>query len=816
MSVVGFDFGNNSCVIAVAQKGGIDVIQNEVSSRQTATMVAFGEKERYLGEPAATQFLRNIKNTIVNVKRLIGRKFNEPEVQQELTNCPFKVVQLSDNNIGIEVMYAGEKRVFTPTTITAMVFQKLKDITEKSTEKPCTDVVISAPGYWTDRQRRALLDASKIAGLNCLRVFNETTASALSYGIYKTNQFSDTEPTRVMFYDMGQTSTGVSVVEFLKGKLKVVSVAYDRNLGGRNFDELLVNHFLAEFKEKYKIDIKNNQKAFIRLEIACEKLKKLLNTLPEAPLNIDSLMNDIDVKGMMKRNEFESLISPLVERAMKPVQEALDAAGITSDKLHAVEITGGATRLVAVQNRLGDYLKKEISKTLNFEESVSRGCALQCAMLSPVFKVREFSVIDISMYPIKLSWKSPDSMIIDESKESAEIFSKSNVVPSSKMITLHKSTGIDLVAQYSDLSLLPTGTDPFIGKFSINDIGSKSGEPVKVRIKVKLDINGVFSVESAEFSETIETNETPEVSPQTEDKKSEVTPMQDTEQQIPDSPKEETPTKDETPKESTDNDKKEEKKKKKIRRISLKIQDFTSSITSKDLNILIEEEAKLVSADKLAIETAEKKNAVESYVYEMRGKLADQLSEFATDKEKESLSSLFEQTESWLYGEGEDTTKSAYSKKLDELKALGDPILKRKYEHDNRYEALNSIRSVIEQTRLTATTDDPKYDHIPKEEKDKILVECNATEKFITEIMMKQDKVPKNSNPVVTFAEINKKQSDLQKFSNTIMSRPKPKPKEPEKPKEEPKAETQKTTEEPKKEEQKKEQNPKVDGMDLD
>jgi len=273
MSVVGFDFGNANCTIAVAQKGGIDVILNEVSSRQTPCMVSFGEKERYIGEPALSQYMRNIKNTIVNIKRILGRKWNEPELQEELKSLPFKAVQLENNEVGVEVMYCFEKKVFTPVQIVAMILQKLKQITEKATEKGCCDVVISVPGFWTDFQRRALLDASKIAGLNCLRLLNESTASALGYGIYKTN-LSETEPIHVMFVDMGHTATSVCIVEFLKGKLKILSSAYDPHLGGRNFDQVLVDHFVKEFKDKYKIDIRTNQKAMIRLEVACEKLKK--------------------------------------------------------------------------------------------------------------------------------------------------------------------------------------------------------------------------------------------------------------------------------------------------------------------------------------------------------------------------------------------------------------------------------------------------------------------------------------------------------------------------------------------------------------
>jgi len=230
MSVVGFDFGTVNCVIAAAQKGGVDVLLNETSSRQTPSMVAFGEKERYLGESANAQFMRNIRNTITDIKRLIGRKWGEKDLQEELKRLSFKVVEMADQELGVEVLYQGEQKVFSLVQVTAMLLQKLKLTAEAAlTGRSCKDVVISVPGYWLEGQRRALLNAAQIANLNCLRLINDTTATALGYGIYKTN-LSETVPIHVMFIDMGAANTSVSIVEFLKGKLRVISSAYNKIL----------------------------------------------------------------------------------------------------------------------------------------------------------------------------------------------------------------------------------------------------------------------------------------------------------------------------------------------------------------------------------------------------------------------------------------------------------------------------------------------------------------------------------------------------------------------------------------------------------
>lgn len=248
------------------------MLANEVSSRLTPytlqlntrliafrTMVAFGDKERYIGEAANSQYMRNLKNTITDIKRLLGHSWSEKEIQEEIADLPFTVKELPNHDVGVEVMYAGEKRTFSIISIAAMLLQKLKETAEKALGRAVRDVVISVPAFWTDKQRRALLDATKIANLNCLRLMNDHAAGeishfastyhvvALNYGIYKTN-LSETDPIRVMFYDMGHTSTTVSIVEFVKGKLKVLSSAHDRTMGGRNFDKLLLQHFAKEFK----------------------------------------------------------------------------------------------------------------------------------------------------------------------------------------------------------------------------------------------------------------------------------------------------------------------------------------------------------------------------------------------------------------------------------------------------------------------------------------------------------------------------------------------------------------------------------------
>jgi heat shock protein 4 len=391
MSVVGFDIGNENCVIAVVKQRGVDVLLNDESKRETPAVVCFGEKQRFLGSAGAATAMMNLKSTISQVKRLIGRKFAEAVVQNELKMLPVETSEGPDGGILIHLKYLGESHTFTPVQIMAMLFAHLKEIGEKSLEMPISDCVIGVPSYFTDLQRRAYLNAATIAGLKPLRLMHDCTATALSYGIYKTD-FPSSGPTYVAFVDIGHCDTQVSIASFEGGHMKILSHTFDSSLGGRDFDEVLFSHFAAQFKEQYSIDVYSNVKACIRLRAACEKLKKVLSANPEAPLNIECLMEEKDVKGFIKREEFEKLASGLLERISIPCNKALADAGLALVKIYSVELVGSGSRIPAIARLLASLFRREPSRKLNASECVARGCALQCAMLSPVFRVKEYEV----------------------------------------------------------------------------------------------------------------------------------------------------------------------------------------------------------------------------------------------------------------------------------------------------------------------------------------------------------------------------------------------------------------------------------------
>jgi heat shock 70kDa protein 4 len=390
MSVIGFDIGNENCVVAAAKRGGIDVLLNDEAKRETPGVVSFGDKQRFLGSTGAAFATANPKSTISQIKRLIGRHYNEPSVQEDLKFLPFVTKEGPRGGILIELEYMKEKMTFTPVEILGMLFKHLKQIAEKNLESAVVDCVIGIPSYFTDLQRREYLDAATIAGLKPLTLMHDGTAIALGYGMYKTDL--DAEPIVVVFVDIGHSDTQVTVAEFEQGEMNILAHTYDQNLGGRDFDEVLFKHFAAQFKKEYDIDVYSNARACIRLRASCEKLKKVLSANTEAPLSIECLIGDIDVKGIITRKEFEDLSSELLDRVVVPCIKAVDESGISHDKIYTIELVGSGSRIPAITKFLTSIFQKEPTRTLNASECVARGCALRCAMLSPTLQVRDYEV----------------------------------------------------------------------------------------------------------------------------------------------------------------------------------------------------------------------------------------------------------------------------------------------------------------------------------------------------------------------------------------------------------------------------------------
>jgi heat shock protein 4 len=635
-------------------------------------LVGFGPKSRYIGEAAKNQEISNLKNTVSSFVRLAGRTLSDPDVQVEQDFVSAPLIDLG-GQVGAEVTYMGKKEQFTATQITAMYLTRMKTTASAELKLPVADVVLSCPVWYTDSQRRAILDAADIAGLKCLRLLNDNTAVALGYGITKLDLPSAEEkPRRVVFVNIGHSNYTATVVEFRKGELAVKSSSWDRHFGGRYIDKALVEHFAKEFKEKYKIDVMENGKARFRLAAGVEKLKKILSANNMAPLNVESIMNDVDVRGMLKREELEELIKPLLERATVPIEQALAEAKLKPEDIDAIEMVGGCTRVPSLKNAIQEYFGKPLSFTLNQDEAVARGCAFSCAILSPVFRVRDFSIHDMVNYPIEFTWEKSED--IPDEDTNLTVFQKGGVMPSTKILTFYRKHPFDLEAKYAKPEQLPGKMNPWIGRFSVKGVKEDpKGDFMICKLKARLNIHGVLNVESGYYVEETEVEEPIPEPPSEEKKEGDVcvaTSPTDPSNGQPDSepaakrlkPSPETvfarPASTITTERLTgdsqamDVDKDAPKEPPKMRKVKkqqrkgdLPLSAGTASLDEASKQTAAEKESSMIMEDKLVADTENEKNNLESMIYELKDKILDVYAEFASDDEKAKLNAKLEQIE---------------------------------------------------------------------------------------------------------------------------------------------------------------------------
>ncbi|XP_034453285.1 heat shock 70 kDa protein 4b [Hippoglossus hippoglossus] len=794
MSVVGFDVGFMSCYVAVARAGGIETVANEYSDRSTPSCVSFGPRNRSVGAAAKSQVVTNCKNTVQGFKRFHGRAFSDPYVQRVKNNLVYDIAQMPTGTAGIKVMYMEEEKVFSIEQVTAMLLTKLKETAEHALKKPVADCVVSVPCYYTDAERRSVVDAAQIAGLNCLRLMNETTAVALAYGIYKQDLPAPEEKARnVVFVDLGHCGYQTSVCAFNKGKLKVLATACDPELGGKDFDEVLVKHFCEEFGKKYKLDVKTKPRALVRLYQECEKLKKLMSAnSSDLPLNIECFMNDIDVSGKLNRVQFEEMCADIFARVELPLQNLLEHAKLKKDDIYAVEIVGGASRIPALKERISKFFGKELNTTLNADEAVARGCALQCAILSPAFKVREFSITDIVPYPVSLKWHSA----AEEGLSDCEVFPKNHAAPFSKVLTFYRREPFSLEAYYNCSNELPY-PDPTIGQFLIQKVVPQaSGESSKVKVKVRVNIHGIFSVSSASLVEVQKSDETeePMETEQANEKEGESKMQTDQEEQQGQGEGQKETTEEKPPRENeemetTPEEGKGEKKsdqppqakkpKVKTKVLDLPIENSPQWQLAEDmLNLFVENEGKMIMQDKLEKERNDAKNYVEEYVYDMRDKLHGMLEKFVSESDRDALSLKLEDTETWLYEDGEDQAKQVYIDKLTELKKLGQPIQERYTEAEERPKAFDELGKQIQQYMKFVEAykiKEEQYDHLDEADVTKVDKITNDAMIWMNSAMNQQSKQSLTLVPSVKVTDIKAKTKELFLACNPTVSKPKPK-----------------------------------------
>ena len=703
VGAVGIDFGSLHTCIAVAKRGGVEIIANEGSHRETQNIVGFGQNERFIGEQGYIQFKSNFKNTVHYFTRFLDVKPSTPYLSQEKKFLTTNLVEM-DQKLAFEVMFMGEKKRFLPEQICAMMIQKLKQIIEKSGVS-AKEVVLSVPGYFTEKERHALLDAARIAEVNVLRLFNEESAVALGYGIFRRNDLDATVARNVIFVDLGHSKCSAYVASFTKEKLKVLSIVHERNFGARDLDWCVLEFLAKKFNEQHGLSFMKNDKAKLRLLESIEKGRKVLSANSEANIGVEYLVEDEDLNYNLTRVEFEKIVAGEIERLREILNKLNEEIISKKMVIHSVELVGGASRIPLVQKIIEETFGKECSRTLNMSECIARGCAMQAAMISPLFKVATYEVEEANYYPVKCSWlffeaekNGNGAMEIEDScknqpeKQAATLFDKGCSIPNVKSLTFNREDAIKFTLFYDPV---PNGTDEILGDYKIFPMKPKEKE-FHVKLRVKLNHHGTVSLEEASFvEEFMEEYQVPipivkeEIKAKVEENKTTTNPTDPTpNQEIP----VEKTVNPEPPKQLF-----ETKTRKKTRTTDLKYENILiKGFNEKEMANLFEQEAHMNNHDNMVRDTHDKKNALESYIYDLRSKLADKYKDYTPPQLIENIIKKLGENETWLYNDGASAAKGQYVAKLEELKKVGDPIIKRYIEYTHLPDILNELL----QTRL--------------------------------------------------------------------------------------------------------------------
>eukprot|EP01112_Ceratiomyxa_fruticulosa_P007968 TRINITY_DN2070_c0_g2_i5.p1 TRINITY_DN2070_c0_g2~~TRINITY_DN2070_c0_g2_i5.p1 ORF type:complete len:450 (-),score=97.38 TRINITY_DN2070_c0_g2_i5:165-1514(-) len=395
MTSIGIDLGTTYSCVGVWINDRVEIIANDQGNRTTPSYVAFTDSERLIGDAAKNQVAMNPTNTVFDAKRLIGRKFGDAVVQSDMKHWPFKVIAKEGDKPAIQVQYLGETKTFFPEEISAMVLLKMKETAEAYLGKTVSNAVITVPAYFNDSQRQATKDAGSISKLNVQRIINEPTAAAIAYGLDKKGGGEQ----NILIFDLGGGTFDVSLLTIEDGVFEVKATAGDTHLGGEDFDNRMVNHFVEEFKRKHKKDLMTNQRAVRRLRTACERAKRTLSSSAQASIEIDSLFDGIDFYTSISRARFEELNADLFRGCLDPVEKVLRDSKLDKRSIHEIVLVGGSTRIPKVQQLLQDFFNgKELNKSINPDEAVAYGAAVQAAILSGEGgkKVADLLLLDVT------------------------------------------------------------------------------------------------------------------------------------------------------------------------------------------------------------------------------------------------------------------------------------------------------------------------------------------------------------------------------------------------------------------------------------